>query len=63
MQERTNNTYWSFGAKQVHRWDASAKEIKAQEAAHRQRIAEEEILAAGYKNQWMESFADDDYDE
>ena len=63
MQQRTANPYWRLGSKQVHRWAASAKEIKAQETAHRQRIAEEEILAAGYKNQWMESFADDDYDE
>ena len=53
MQERTNNTYWSLGSKQLHRWDVSAKEVKAQEAAHRQRIAEEEALAAGYSNQWM----------
>lgn len=29
MQERTNNTYWSLGSKQLHRWDVSAKEVKA----------------------------------
>jgi creatinine amidohydrolase/Fe(II)-dependent formamide hydrolase-like protein len=63
MQEQTGNPYWQLGAKQVQRWHASAKEVKALEAAHRQRIAEEEAVAAGYKNQWVKSCADDDYDE
>lgn len=63
MRERTNNTYWSLGGKQMHRWDASAKEVKAQQIAHRQRIDEEEALAAGYASHWAEEFAEDDYDE
>ena len=63
MQERTANPYWRLGAKQVQRWDVSAKQGKVQEAAHRQRIAKEEALAAGYSNQWMQGFAYDDYDE
>ena len=63
MQERTNNAYWSLGAKQVHRWDASAKEVKVQEAAHRQRIAAEEALAAGDGSLFMEDFIDDNHDE
>ena len=50
MQERTHSTYWCLGSKQLNRWDVSAKEGKAQEAAHRQRIAEEEALAAGFKS-------------
>ena len=62
MQEKTNNSYWSLGAKQINRWDFSAKEVKAQEAEHRRRIAEEEASAAGYTNQWMEDFIDDDYE-
>jgi hypothetical protein len=62
-QEQTANPYWQLGAKQVQRWHASAKEVKAREAAHRQRIAEEEAVAAGYKNQWIKDFADSDHDE
>jgi hypothetical protein len=63
MHEQTGNPYWQLGAKQVQRWHASAKEVKAREAAHRQRIAEEETVAAGYKNQWVKDFAYDDHDE
>ena len=63
MREQTNNSYWSLGEKRLHRWDASAQEAKAQEVAHQRRIAEEEALAAGYKNQWMENFTDDDYEQ
>jgi hypothetical protein len=63
MQEQTANPNWRLGSEQVQRWHASAKEVKAREAAHRQRIAEEQALTAGYKNQWVKSCVDDDHDE
>lgn len=49
MEERTKNPYWRLGAKQVQRWHVSEKKGKAQETAHRRRIAEEETVAAGIK--------------
>ncbi len=52
MHEQTDNPYWSLGAKEVKRWAASTKEVEKEEEQHRQRIAAEEALAAGYASTW-----------
>lgn len=52
MREQTSNPYWSLGAKEVKRWVASTKEVEKEEEQHRQRIAAEEELAAGYASTW-----------
>ncbi len=63
MRARTNNPYWSLGATEVKRWAASTKEAEKAEELHRQRIAAEEALAAGYVSSWAATACNMDPDE
>ena len=63
MREQTSNPYWSLGAKEVKRWAASTKEVEKEEEQHRQRIAAEEALAAGYASTWSANIWDNDPDD
>jgi hypothetical protein len=50
MQERTNNPYWRLTPKQLERYEPRYLDQLLDEAAHRQRIAQEEAHAVGYKS-------------
>ena len=63
MRARTENPYWSLGAKEIKRWGKSLKEIKKEEELHRQQIAAEEALAAGYVSSWTATAWGSDPDE
>jgi hypothetical protein len=50
MQDRTVNPYWRLSHKQLERYEPRYLDLKMDEAAHRQRIAQEEAHAVGYKS-------------
>jgi hypothetical protein len=50
MQDRTNNPYWRLTPKQLDRYESRYLDQLLDEAAHKQRIEQEEAHAVGYKS-------------
>jgi hypothetical protein len=50
MQDRTNNPYWRLTPKQLERYEPRYLDQLFDEAAHKQRIKQEEAHAVGYKS-------------
>ena len=50
MQDRTNNPYWRLTPKQLERYEPRYLDQLFDEAAHKQRIEQEEAHAVGYKS-------------
>ena len=50
MREQTGNPFWHLSPKQLERYTLKSLDAAAEERAHRDRIAQEEALAAGYKS-------------
>jgi len=50
MQDRTNNPYWRLTPKQLERYQSRYLDQLLDEAAHKQRIEQEEAHAVGYKS-------------
>lgn len=50
MREQTGNPFWHLSPKQLERYTPKSLDAAAEESAHRERIAQEEALAAGYKS-------------
>lgn len=52
VRERTANSYWSLGAKQLQGYFCVSKEVLEYEVEHMRRIQLEEAMAAGYASPW-----------
>jgi hypothetical protein len=52
VRDKTANTYWSLGAKQLQGYSCVSKDILEYEAQHKRRIQLEEAMAAGYASPW-----------
>ena len=50
MQEHSNNPYWRLAPKQISRYETRYLDQLLDEAAHKQRIQQEEANAVGYKS-------------
>lgn len=50
MQEQTSNPYWRLGSKEIKRWGSNLKEIKMEEAEHRQRLLAADAAALNLSN-------------
>lgn len=48
MRDETSNPYWSLAASELTAYRTVSKDVLAEEAAHRVRIAQEELSAVGY---------------
>ena len=57
MRAQTGNAYWYLTPKELHRYESRHLDVRAEEAAHRQRIAAEHERAVNYQPQGNAEFA------
>ena len=57
MRAQTGNAYWYLTPKELHRYESRYLDVRAEEAAHRQRIAAEHERAVNYQPQGNAEFA------
>jgi hypothetical protein len=50
MREQTANPYWHLTPKQIERYTPRSLNAERAEQEHKERIAQEEALAKGYKS-------------
>lgn len=52
MRTQTANPYWHLTASELKRYEPQYYDVQRQEQEHKKFIAQEELLAAGYKSHW-----------
>ena len=57
MRAQTGNAYWHLTPKELHRYESRYLDVRAEESAHRQRIAAEHERAVNYQPQGNAEFA------
>ncbi len=57
MRAQTGNAYWHLTPKELHRYESRYMDVRAEESAHRQRIAAEHERAVNYQPQGNAEFA------